>query len=312
MVAISLYRGNLHKPPDKTRRWIMPRFSIPLKEFCALHCRRSKALSLLPCSSVSPSPTPTSATPVANPNLNPIKSDQSNQPKTKCEENPNSLLKPSTSKSVVHGDSNPLDQPPILVDEGNKAPEEVTRKEVENIAIVDPIAPAIEGNDKHDEKEKRTKEVEEKLHVLNERKHNLVQLLKLILNAEEELKRQNSLQAGKPPLPLQVDASNDSGSMTRHATPRNGSEANLTVDMMDIVGDDALNTNPQPRQLLRMSSTSPSAESVLKKPPYFQHNVSVDCGSLEAWLHGYKLLCWYWVIKKGMILKFVYYLLFCV
>lgn len=144
MVAISLYRGNLHKPPDKTRRWIMPRFSIPLKEFCALHCRRSKALSLLPCSSVSPSPTPTSATPVANPNLNPIKSDQSNQPKTKCEENPNSLLKPSTSKSVVHGDSNPLDQPPILVDEGNKAPEEVTRKEVENIAIVDPIAPAIE------------------------------------------------------------------------------------------------------------------------------------------------------------------------
>lgn len=144
MVAISLYRGNLHKPPDKTRRWTIPRFSIPRKEFCALHCRRSKALSLLPSSSVSPSPTPTPATPVANPNLNHIKSDQSNQPKTKCEENPNSLLKPSTSKSVVHGDSNPLDQPSILVDEGNKAPEEVTRKEVENIAIVDPIAPAIE------------------------------------------------------------------------------------------------------------------------------------------------------------------------
>lgn len=93
-----------------------------------------------------------------------------------------------------------------------------------------------------------------------------------ILNAEEELKRRSSMQASRPPLPLQVDASNDSGSMTRHATPRAGSEANLTVDMEVGEGDDVLNNIPHSRQLLRMSSTSPSAESALRRTPYFQHS----------------------------------------
>ena len=93
------------------------------------------------------------------------------------------------------------------------------------------------------------------------------------MTAEEELKRRSNLQAGRPPLPLQADASNDSGSMTRHATPRAGSEANVIVDMEGGEGDDALNPNPQGRQLLRVNSTSPSAESALRRPPYFQHNV---------------------------------------
>jgi len=49
MVAISLYRGNMHRvPPDVPRRWLMPKPQISLKDFRTLLLRRSKALSLLP------------------------------------------------------------------------------------------------------------------------------------------------------------------------------------------------------------------------------------------------------------------------
>ena len=45
MVAISLYRGNLHRVPDLPRRWLMPTPKISLKDFKSLLSRRSIALS---------------------------------------------------------------------------------------------------------------------------------------------------------------------------------------------------------------------------------------------------------------------------
>uniref|UniRef100_A0A803M1E3 Uncharacterized protein n=1 Tax=Chenopodium quinoa TaxID=63459 RepID=A0A803M1E3_CHEQI len=250
MVAISLYRGNLHRlPSDVPRRWLMPTHGISIKDFRSLLCRRSKALSLLPSSSSSVVENPN-----PNFNLNPVNSlPPPNQSDFKGVVNPNLGHEPSSNVEVRMsdaGDSAQLDHPPLLIDEDVK----------------------MLGDEKVDEKEKRKREVEEKLHILNEKKHNLVQALKQILSAEEELKRRSSMQASRPPLPLQVDVSNDSGSMTRHATPRTGSEANLNVDMEGGEGDDAVNNNPQSRQLLCMSSTSPSAESALRRAPYFQHN----------------------------------------
>lgn len=287
MVAISLYRGNLHRvPPDVARRWLMPTPGISLKDFRSLLFRRSKALSLLASSSSSVVPTTATTADVSNPYFNPNSVDppQASQGVSEGCENPNLCPEPSNNVVTVEvtmedaGDSAPLDQPPLLVDDGDKTLVEVKEQEKENVPVVDnPISSALEGADKVDtvdEKEKRKREVEEKLQILNEKKHNLVQALKQILNAEEELKRRSSMQASRPPLPLQVDASNDSGSMTRHATPRTGSEANITVDMEGGEGDDAVNNNPQSRQLLRMSSTSPSAESALRRPPYFQHNAA--------------------------------------
>lgn len=47
MVAISLYRGNLHRVPDVTRRWLMPSDRISLKDFRSLLSRRSAAFSRL-------------------------------------------------------------------------------------------------------------------------------------------------------------------------------------------------------------------------------------------------------------------------
>ncbi|KAL0318345.1 UNVERIFIED_CONTAM: hypothetical protein Sangu_1990700 [Sesamum angustifolium] len=88
-----------------------------------------------------------------------------------------------------------------------------------------------------------------------------------ILNAEEQLKRQNSMQgtSGRPPLPLQVDTTTDSGSMTRLNTPRMGSDGNPCGDMEGGEGDDVSNHNMQSR-LPRMSSTSPSSDSQQRKP----------------------------------------------
>lgn len=48
MVAISMYRGNLHKVPDVPRRWIMPDRNLSFKDFKSLLHRRRRALSRLP------------------------------------------------------------------------------------------------------------------------------------------------------------------------------------------------------------------------------------------------------------------------
>lgn len=90
------------------------------------------------------------------------------------------------------------------------------------------------------------------------------------MHAEEELKRRSSMQA-RPPIPLQVDVGNDSGSMSRQATPRAGSEANLGGDLEGVEADDASNHNLHSRPLLRMSSTSPSPDS-LRRPALSPHN----------------------------------------
>lgn len=94
-----------------------------------------------------------------------------------------------------------------------------------------------------------------------------------ILNAEEELKRRICMQGNaiRPSVPLQVDASNDSGSMTRHFTPRMGSETNLNGDLEG--------------QMFRMNSTSPSSESPIRRPAYIQHNVVMysNLNALKPW-----------------------------
>ncbi|GKU88750.1 hypothetical protein SLEP1_g2978 [Rubroshorea leprosula] len=139
------------------------------------------------------------------------------------------------------------------------------------------IMETIDKVDELNEKVKRKKEVEEKLQILNSKKHNLVQILKQILNVEEELKRRNSMQgmAMRAAVPLQVEVPNDSGSMSRQVTPRVGSEANLVGENGGGDADDFSNHNVQSHHMFRMSSTSPSpsSESPLRRLPYIQYNV---------------------------------------
>ncbi|WCJ36001.1 hypothetical protein M5689_017223 [Euphorbia peplus] len=254
MVALSLYRGNLHRVPDVPRRWLMPTRSISFKHFKLLLNRRSKALSLL----------------------------HSSNPNPKFED-------AGTSQPAAVKDHDTIDCVDSIVkaaaDASNSAPLEkllVADKANEDLHPVDPNPETSSKADMlDDDKEKRKKEVKEKLEVLNGKKHNLVQMLKQILNVEEELKRRNNSQgmANRSPISPQVDMSNDYGSMIRHPTPRIGSEPNTGVDMEGRDNEDVSHhNNNYPRLMHQTSSTSPSSESPLRKPPYIQHNMVLHQG----------------------------------
>ncbi|GLT25865.1 hypothetical protein SLA2020_009670 [Shorea laevis] len=309
MVAISLYRGNLHRAPDVPRRWLMPTRNISLKDFKILLQRRNKALSRLH-SAASSNPNPDSVpqieTHVVDGSTKDVKvggerSDAS-KPEVQaavtnkegesycndCSEKPvdEPELKPVGEPELKIGDEpelKPCNEPELKpVTEGGWAAE--GERDVNLQQVVE--KPAEEGKtimetidkvDELNEKVKRKREVEEKLQILNSKKHNLVQVLKQILNVEEELKRRNSMQgmAMRAAVPLQVEVPNDSGSMSRQVTPRVGSEANLAGENGGGDADDVSNHNVQSHHMFRMSSTSPSpsSESPLRRLPYIQHNV---------------------------------------
>ncbi|XP_062116365.1 uncharacterized protein LOC133830407 [Humulus lupulus] len=314
MVAISLYRGNLHRVPDVPRRWLMPTPQISLKEFRLLLSRRSKALSRLHSSTTTATTTTTNATDTSsNPNPNPspdpnpnLVSDQQNgasneapddsrpdaqvnvekvpvdwgegpSGESKVEENPN--LNGSSGKPIDGTDSlpGPKSNEPEggcdPADDGAKS-QEMQDQKVEEIA--EPNSETKKNEDMPSDKIKRKKEVEEKLQVLNDKKHNLVQVLKQILNAEEELKRRISMQGtpARAAAPLQVDVNSDSVSMTRHVISRTGSEPNHSGEAEGGETDAFSNHNFPSRQICRMNSTSPSSESPIRRPPFVQHNVA--------------------------------------
>ncbi|GKV53535.1 hypothetical protein SLEP1_g60056, partial [Rubroshorea leprosula] len=68
MVAISLYRGNLHRLTDVPWRWLMPTRNISLKDFKILLQRRNKALSRLH-SAASSNPNPDSIPQIETPKV---------------------------------------------------------------------------------------------------------------------------------------------------------------------------------------------------------------------------------------------------
>lgn len=74
MVAISLYRGNLHRVPDVPRRWLMPSPKISLRDFKLLLARRSNALSRLRADAA------TTTTSSSNPNPRSLSNGQNEVP----------------------------------------------------------------------------------------------------------------------------------------------------------------------------------------------------------------------------------------
>lgn len=89
-----------------------------------------------------------------------------------------------------------------------------------------------------------------------------------ILSAEEHLKRQNCAQGmlSRPPLPLQVDNTTDSGSMIKVNTPRIGKDVNHCGEFEGGKADDVSNHNVLSRHLIRTSSSSPCSDSQQRKP----------------------------------------------
>lgn len=72
--------------------------------------------------------------------------------------------------------------------------------------------------------------------------------------------------AGRQFAPLLVDTTNDSGLMTRLNTPKTASDGNIGGGLDVGEADDTWNHNVRSCNVLRLSSTSPSSDSQLRKP----------------------------------------------
>lgn len=294
MVAISLYKGKLHRSPDVPHQWLMPSRKISLKDFKTLLQRRSRSLSRLQADIPNPNPNADSADDATSddevapkidgPAVEDVAKDEEtlkvNDDKTIDDE----LVKSNHAEQLVNGqkESKGGDEDEKLVIPGDElvavddakavvdVPENASNvvNGLQQEAITD--APSqhqaeVLKNETLTDIEKRKKEVEEKLQILNARKHNLVQVLKQILSAEEELRRRSNAQGstGHPTISLQVDVGNDSGSMSRQVTPRPASEGNCNGD---TEGTDLENLHS--RSLPRMSSVSPSSDSLHRRTPF--------------------------------------------
>ncbi|CAN6984921.1 hypothetical protein Bca4012_006560 [Brassica carinata] len=268
MVAISMYRGNLHKVPEVPRRWTMPDRNLSFKDFKSLLHRRKRALSRL---SPNSNPNP-------NPNPNPSRNVKSELATDRKDAIPSERPGPSGKQKLVEVkreevNGNQVREEENGIIEGARAGggdrvmellsnnEEVANDKAEAKETAEEVVPS--------EIEKEEKQVEERLQVLNAKKHNLVQVLKLILNAEEELKRRSSITqqpgttASRPSLPLHVDVSNDSGGNA--AAHMEGGETN----------DAGNHNNAQTPSVLRLCGASSSSESPLRRAAAFsQHNMA--------------------------------------
>ncbi|KAI3961755.1 hypothetical protein MKW92_051574 [Papaver armeniacum] len=318
MVAISLYRGNLHKAPDAPRKWLMPRRNISLKDFRILSQKRDKILSSIVASTKVTSAPTTAIVSVPNPNPNlqqgegvgdsggsknkldsatetcdliHLEEDIGNLIEGKEEEEGKQQHLPKAGIDYsefqieldIDGDGTcNVQQQPVEVEDDciltvdeitelilevdsleNVAPAGVDGTSQEVLVVSDqPTINVCENVDLPSEKEKKKRELEEKLEDLNGRKHNLVQMLKQILNAEEEMKRRNNVPAIRPPAPLQVETS-DLGS-PRQAVTRTGLDANHCGDL-EGESEDHSPHNTHIRNFQRMRSTSPSGSSPFRK-----------------------------------------------
>ncbi|CAA0826790.1 Unknown protein [Striga hermonthica] len=285
MVAISLYKGNFHKASDVPRRWPPPTPKISLKDFKILLHRRDMALARLRSSSAeadinvattsgpstgrSPGPEPNRANTDSIHGDNAVnKIDGENHEGNHCSE-PELLPKGNLKEEVMIDETEDslkklIEESDAMVEEQKN--EENTKDDGKSEAIVKPDGEKSNLENGISDAEKRTKEVKEKLEILNEKKHSLVKVLKQILNAEEQLKRQNCTQGISGLPPSQVDTSTDSGSMTKVNTPKIGPDGIPCGNVEGGEPDDVSNHNATSRHLPRTSSTSPSSGSQQRKP----------------------------------------------
>lgn len=321
MVAISLYKGNLHKVPDVPRTWLMPQRKISLRDFKTLVRRRNIALSRNVSSAVAGTTTITTTTTTVvltvsdNPNPNPNNNSDTGirEPESEVlllkeegeegEEEEEEVEEGNTKKPVakaevdqeagaergseLEGGAGPGKLTDLVaveikpqVEDHNTVVENEVKIVLEDCQVkmdgkkdgeilLQPNIEVQESNKMTAESsiDNRKKDVEEKLRILKEKKHGLVQVLKQILNAEEELKRRSTQgMTGRSSVPLHVDIPNDTGSVTRLATPRMGSDGILTGEEGGEPDGMSNHQNADGLHSLRLSSQSPSSDFQNKKP----------------------------------------------
>lgn len=285
MVAISMYRGNLHiGGPDSgasaPRRWEAPRPTLDVKRFRRLLRNRFRAVARLagtPLGQASPS---SSGMDVGRGAADPereapdeeggagdggeeeqeqLQHDQ-DQDQQHQEEQGNVEAEaedPEQQEEEEEGaveDADMEDAGEVVVDgdaeEGQGESEGVDPKPEEEASYPDGI-------------DDKNRKLNEKLDALNKKKHGLVQMLKQVLNAEEEIRRRNMQASLRAAMPQPSENATDGSSVSRLA-PR------MTVDVNfgDVAGDsDAGSNQGTPgRPLHHFHSISPSTASFARSP----------------------------------------------
>ncbi|KAI0522319.1 hypothetical protein KFK09_004692 [Dendrobium nobile] len=261
MGALSLYRGNLHRVADIPRRWPMPPRAISLAQF--RHLLRKRNLAIAQFSSLN--------NPNGKPNPRVSNEKHDDLDKTGCpKEDPINCVSFSEPSGSALNDCKGI----VAITEDRLALEGV-----DSMDNGDRKEQVICKLDLALEKEERKRDLEQKLHVLNEKKHYLVQMLKQILNAEEEIKRRSILSApARSSGPLQAEASAEMNYAARNP-PKIGVEVNFGGDVGGE-SDAAGNFSIQARQWPPMPITSPSTTSIGKTSHGpFHHTVHVPRGS---------------------------------
>jgi len=125
---------------------------------------------------------------------------------------------------------------------------------------VDPSQEEVSYPDQIDEKKRK---LNEKLDVLNKKKHDLVQMLKQVLNAEEEIRRRSILASLCAAMPQPSENVTDGSSVSRL-----GPRMTVDVNFGDVAGDsDAGSNQGTPgRPLHHFHSISPSTASFVRSP----------------------------------------------
>ncbi|XP_068643263.1 uncharacterized protein [Aristolochia californica] len=263
MVAISLYRGKLHRiPPDVPKRWLMPTRQISLRDFKLLIYKRAKALTrsaniiekekqeetvgqkdLNSQPNIGSSVVPDSATTAATANRINYLSGERRGAAASTEEGPPEARETEGSiTSQVEKTNSPHERTDQEAGDGAQSGSKDLSVEKAAASLDSQLTEVKAGVDAASNKDKRKREIEEKLQTLNERKHQLVQVLRQILKAEEELKKRSNI---------------------------------VTSGIRDIEGGESEDFgNTHTRHVQHMHSTSPSAASPLGRPSFspLQHN----------------------------------------
>ncbi|WVZ60154.1 hypothetical protein U9M48_010210 [Paspalum notatum var. saurae] len=276
MVAISMYRGNLHiggsgSGAAAPRRWEPPRPILSAKRFRRLVRSRSLAVARLAGSqrrSGSPSSLHGDGGGGAAeregeaPGEEEEDEGEENEqgPQQHQEEQEDGEAEQQEEEERQEGaveDADMDDAGEVVVEGvGNDGAEE-GQGESEG---VDPNQEEVSCPDGINEKKRK---LNDKLDVLNKKKHDLVQMLKQVLNAEEEIRRRNMQASLRPAMPQPPENATD-GSYVSRLPPR------MTVDVNfgDVAGDsDAGSNQGTPgRPLHHFHSISPSTASFARSP----------------------------------------------
>ncbi|KAL6893684.1 hypothetical protein ACP4OV_007782 [Aristida adscensionis] len=287
MVAISLYRGNLHcgggGADAAPRRWEPPRPALTAKRFRRLLRSRSLAVARLAGAGAEAPPRPGS----------PASSRQDGAgggPAEPAGEAPEEEM--GEEQQPEHDGQEQQQEVEEGEAEGEQQQQQVEEEEEQEEGAVEDaemddageVVVEGEGNGNGDAEEgqgesegvdpnpevnvldgieERKKKLNEKLETLNKKKHDLVQMLKQVLNAEEEIRRRNLQASLRAAMPQPSENATDGSSVSRLA-PR------MTVDVNfgDVAGDsDAGSNQGTPgRPLHHFHSISPSTTSFARSP----------------------------------------------